>query len=248
MRTFWIVATVVASCVILGVVAIGGSVALLYYYQNKEVSATRKIIERENAYTAVSMETLGAYLASHFPHQKVVLINHPLSGSEARQAMILGALKKGLNGHVTLIVESLEVPADFPDGQILIGLESMIQAKDFDAIIDKHPDAAVVLSLAGLPIDVNDMKYWSMKAGERPKLALANANIYMLRKAIAEGDVAVVLHHNPDAVAVFDPTSTFPSDPQVAFAERFLLIDQSNVEMIARKYPDLFIAEKPAQK
>lgn len=231
-----------------GIVAVAMAISALVYSSTHETSETNRIIERENHYTQISMEFLGDYLGDNFPDQSLVIISQAsFTGDETRQKMISDSLTKGLAGRMKVAVESVGTDPSSQDPEMaMVGPEFMIKASQFNEIMEKHKDAKVFLSLVGLPMDFTEMKFWTMKDEERPHLALANANIFMLRKAIERNMVSVVLHHNPEAV--YDPNMEFPKDPEAAFNQRFLLINEFNVAELATKYPDLFMAEETKKK
>ena len=134
-------------------------------------------------------------------------------------------------------------------------MDTMLQAKDFNKLLKQMPEGTtLVISLIGLPMDLQNLSLWTMK--NAPKLVLVSAmNLPQLQGAIQEGYVAAMLTYRPDP-DMKDPS--IPKNPQQAFDKRFLLVTPDNVMELANKYPMLFPqmqqatpapqAEKPAKE
>jgi hypothetical protein len=83
------------------------------------------------------------------------------------------------------------------------------------------------------------MAIWRQKAALRPRMALLNAPLYELRRAIEAGAVVAAITYRPDGPYVPGPPG---EEMDVAFNTRFMMATQENVGELARKYQDLFPA------
>ena len=122
----------------------------------------------------------------------------------------------------------------------MISLRDSMKAVNFDAMLKRHPDCNLIVSLLGLPMDVENMEIWYVEETPetpKPKIALMDANIYNLKAAIQSGTVIATVTYSPSAK--YDESKA-PEDPQQAFDKRFLLITPENVEAIASQHAGLF--------
>lgn len=130
-----------------------------------------------------------------------------------------------------------------PNFMEMRSLRESMKAVDFDAMMKRHPDCNLIISLIGLPMDIENMEIWYAEEtpeAPKPKIALMDANIYNLKAAILSGIVVGTVTYSP--TAKFDE-STPPEDVQQAFDKRFLLITPENVEAVATQYTGLFQAQ-----
>ncbi len=200
-------------------------------------SAMRAQLERmELAYTGVSTQMLGHHLAAEHPGAKVMVI-YPMAHlrDPGRFEALMTGLERGLGEQAAILVRhDPELPkayhvADFArDKEAFeeIDVNSWFNAAYFDRMIEAHgKNCDVVISLAGLPDDYANMRFWN-KPG-RPRMALAYYGAPGLRHAVREGfiDAAVVMRQEP----VFDGRMP-PEDLDEAFSRRYHLMTQSWLE------------------
>ena len=142
---------------------------------------------------------------------------------------IIETLKKNCGG--TLVVDSIAVPAEVESNGTPV--EEYMKAAHMDALLAKHPQAAVVISNIGLPQDAGKMLFFKAPAAARPKLVLMNtgfsANFDFL-KALQKGDIEAVIVTSP--AAKYDIKA--PGDLDKAFDIRYVLVTKANAD----KYKD----------
>lgn len=109
-----------------------------------------------------------------------------------------------------------------------------LTAEAFDQAINRHPDADVVVSIAGLPVNAAKLTFWHKP--DRPDLILLNTPVFDLQRMIATGAVDAVLVRRPWLPG--DPQDQTPVDPH-----HWLLITSTNVADIARRYKGIFYEE-----
>lgn len=219
--------------------------------------STARLIENEMKYAGFSTEILGRYLAEKYPNSKALLIVDKAFEENERQKVMIESLKKGLDNKITIVTMASpcegvteEYPVDEMDtsppegeepGAMTPPLMELVTAADFDAIIKKNSGCDMIISLVGLPMDVQNMVIWQMPDETRPKVALVSSDIFNLKSAILSKAIVAVVAYSPQAV--FDE-SKVPSDPQKAFDRRYLLITPENVEEIEAKHSGIFVGEQ----
>jgi hypothetical protein len=200
-------------------------------------------------YTLVAHEALGNYLVKSYPGKTVLLLEQNVTELNYRQKMIHDALRTGVDGRAPMTFQVFGQPYDPSDPAKLV--ENALGIYDFEAFLSEHvpgyaegsegdPRDVVVVSLVGLPLDQDEMDYWNRPAERRPHLVLVNAYLRGLQQRIADGQIEVVLAHNPDAT--YDPIEDYPppTNLEEAFAKRYLFITYENVAAMAAEHPMLF--------
>ena len=122
----------------------------------------------------------------------------------------------------------------------MLSLRDSMKAVNFDAMLKRHPECNLIISLIGLPMDVENMEIWYAEETPetpKPKIALMDANIYNLKSAISSGIVIGTVTYSP--AAKYDESKA-PTEIKQAFDKRFLLVTPENVEAIATQYTGLF--------
>lgn len=247
-----------------GIIAVGMALFALYtqYFGNP----TKDIIERERAYTRVGYQRLGEHLGSLHEGKKLIVIvqEYDMGASQVegptQNEIIMQALNAGINNRMDVKVVNLAEGVDMndPEAMDMMPMDGMLTGADFekilaenvpgytlivdekeqDPITEGNPRDYVVLSIVGLPMDVEPLSFWSKDAEERPILSLSNATLNEMLERFTSGHIDSVLSYNPNAT--FDPEAKFPKNESEAFDQRFILITQYNFEEIATAHPDIF--------
>ena len=178
----------------------------------------------------------------------MLLIAGPkIAGSNAyaddRLDTIRDALKDAFANRLTIVgTVHLEAPED-QDGMPPM-FETMFTAEAFDEIVADNPEATLILSLVGLPMNWKEMEFWLMEDAKRPKLVVSNGQVYELYDPIIQDYVNAVVHYNPSSEYNFQ--DSVPSDVTEAFKKRYLLIDADNIAKIASENEGMFYS--PAEE
>ena len=132
------------------------------------------------------------------------------------------------------------LPYDVPANDSGMMVEEYMNAKYFNQLFDENKDVDVFVMTLSLPYDPSQMakiKLWNQK--NPPKLVLINADVNFLGAEIKKGTIAGAVVMRPD-LKQEDFEKNAPKDLKAAFEARYLLITPENVDMIAKKYPNLF--------
>jgi len=193
----------------------------------------KEIVNKEHQFAKSSALRLGEMMAKQCPpNSKALIITRRGDEKNNRKDIFIDALKEGFGDKIT--INSIELidaglPKDIPDGELM-------QAVNFDRVIDKHKQCNVIISTIGLPLNVEDMKIWKMKK-DRPKVGLLNVYVKVLRNAIKADYISAAVAYNPKKV-INDKIA--PKDMKKAFDLRYLMITPDNIDKISNENPGLF--------
>ena len=119
---------------------------------------------------------------------------------------------------------------------------SFLMAPDaFDKLIKQHGDCAVVVSLIGLPAELNQCEAWNAAASTKFALLLPDfreiADAPAIIKAVKSGKLVAFVLPKPGAPA---SDASVGKDWKAEFAKRFVLVTTANVEQVVATSPELF--------
>jgi hypothetical protein len=195
---------------------------------------SKKLIENEMKFAEATAVILGRDIAATYPNSKVLIVTGPNFEKNTRTMKLIDGLKAGLGS-------AAQCEIDFPEPKVKdpnmpedgFPIEEMMKAGDFDAILAKHPDCTMVVSVIGLPRDAEKMTVWQKPADERPKFALLSGDIHQYQNAIKSGAIVAAVTYCPGVKFSEDPA---PEDPKAAFDLRYLLVTPKNVDELSQKY------------
>ena len=171
---------------------------------------------------------LSRYLAAHYTGRHALVIMPPESVATAEDRVIISVLQDRLQ-------EKMELSVAKPAAQKEAAPGLWLTAAALDTAVRNHPEADVVVSIAGLPVNERELTFW--REEPRPDLVLFNTSVLLLRKMIAAGAVDAVLVRRPWREGT--PLDLPPEDER-----HWLLITSENVDNISKQYPTLFFPEK----
>ncbi len=122
------------------------------------------------------MELLGARIAKLRPECKVLVLSNPftkdssyLNEKNQYERASLRGLRKGLGGRSSVMVVFPEIRPEYfsnpqsvfipPDSRT--PLSFLMRPESVDQLAEAHPDYRVIVSLIGLPSEVDKLKIWS---------------------------------------------------------------------------------------
>jgi hypothetical protein len=205
----------------------------------------------------LATQFLGQYLATRYPGKRAVVISNPFSDLPGQPREVRQFEKAGLHGlqrglGTKMTIERVVFPklkpgllqdphSAFIDPRSTTPLSYMVSDSSLDQIAHQFPEATIVVSLIGLPINVRQTETW--KSSSRRVFALLLPDLRMLGdqseicQAFQSGKLAAVILNKPGA-----PPSDRPlgKDPTLEFEQRFLLLTPENIDRYLRIYPRLF--------
>jgi hypothetical protein len=203
----------------------------------------------------VATRVLGEYLATHFAGSKAVVLSNPFSTKPGQPREVyqyekagLQGLRKGLGVAVTLeAVAYPEIRPEFFQDRRAVPIDpatstplSFLVTKDsLDNISSQHPQALIIVSLIGLPVNVLQTQTW--KRDTRFALLLPDLRMIgdqsSIRAAFRSGKVAAAVVNKPGAPSEDQPVA---GDLKMEFDLRFLLVTPENIDQYLKAYPHLF--------
>jgi hypothetical protein len=205
----------------------------------------------------VATRGLAEYLARQHPSQRVLVVSNPFAQRPGVAREIIANEEAGLRGlragfAAGATVAAVSFPALRPealsDPRAALGdietstpLTYLVSPDAFDQLVRQHPDCQLVVSLIGLPKELEKCEAW--KAEGLPRFALLWPD---LRPVGGPDAVAAAMHAGKLAAFVLrkpgapDDAVALGRDDHQEFARRFVLVTPENVDDLALKEPRLF--------
>ena len=205
----------------------------------------------------LAMEYLGRYLASQYPGKKAVVLSNPFSQKSGQPRDVYRFEKAGLKGlqrglGKSVVIETVAFPelkpgfvenprSVFIDPRTTTPLSYVVTDDALDRIAAAHPQAELLVSLIGFPLNVRQTETW--KSGNPRQFALLLPDLRMVgdegavREAILSGKIAAFVMNKPGAPAEDQPMG---KDSRMEFDRRFLLVNRDTIDRLLQVYPRLF--------
>ena len=202
--------------------------ALFWHRQFGGVNAN--LLENEMAFYSSQGYEAGSFLRSVEPDRQLLLLVDPDFHRNENIKQLAYAVMEGY-GSNKIELDTIELPE--ARSEMPMPLYMSMTAHDFDAVVERYPDAAVVISTIGLPSDLNSLQI--LQNENAPKLlllGLPSGPIPGLMDLIRNDRVIAVVFSNPEAR--YDVSA--PKDRRKAFEIRYVLVTKENLE----QYRSLF--------
>jgi hypothetical protein len=198
---------------------------------------------------------LAEHLARTLPGQRALVLSNPFA--QARGGAILAQEEAGLRGlhqgfgkqiEIEAVVfpelkpeaqqapESIELPPD-----ATTPLSFMVTEAAFDKLAGQHPSCKLIVSLIGLPAELNRVELWQPASPVKFALLLPDLRVVgdteAVRRAVKSGKITAMICQRPDAGGR-EVTGT-------EFDRQFLLVTAENIDEVLRRFPKLFGAALP---
>ncbi|MCX6922017.1 MAG: hypothetical protein NT154_02175, partial [Verrucomicrobia bacterium] len=163
----------------------------------------------------IAMQFLGEYLAAHYSGKKAVVLSNPFSTQPGSPPEVYQFEKAGLRGlqrglGKAVAIEQVAYPEIRPaffrdrssvpiDPATTTPLSYIVAEDALDKITRQHPQADILVSLIGLPVNVLQTETWKMDK----KFALLLPDLRMLgdqssiRLAFQSGKLAAIVLNKP---------------------------------------------------
>jgi hypothetical protein len=200
---------------------------------------------------------LAEYLVRTHPGQRALVMSNPFIHRAGTDRKIIDTEEAGLRGlrdgfGRTITVDAV-VPAELRPGalenpreveidpQTTTPLSFLVAPDAFDKAVQAHPDCALIVSLIGLPEELDRCAAW--RAPGAPAFALLLPDLRMVgdrpavMQAVKSGKLLAFVLHKPGGPSDDTPLG---KDHLAEFEKRFVLVTPENVEQVAQEYPALF--------
>lgn len=205
---------------------------------------------------AIAARGLAEAVAARFPGQRALVLSNPYTQRPGTARHILEMEEAGLEGvragahgkfaiaavvHPDLRPAALENPrAVAIDVETTTPLSYLVAPDAFDRVAQAHPDCTVLISLIGLPAELDQCEAW--KKNGPPTFALLLPDLRLMGDpaavvaAVTSGKITAIVLRKPGGRSEHEPVGR---DFQAEFEQRFVLVTRNNVEDIAARTPSL---------
>lgn len=208
-----------------------------------------QIMKELERYRILAGEKVGSFISDEYPAAHILVI-----GMSEAPSLYLKGLERGVSKGASLelvVPQFASARQEIEGGRVFAENEYTAMDENVDILNAALIDAAIagakqcpdiIVSLAGLPPDYENMDLWR-QAGHPPLILLGGASnpagLPGLARKIADGDIAGMVLMRPDYD--FQKAGTrLPRDMEDAFAERYILVTPKNIESTASRFPQLF--------
>ncbi|MFH0878229.1 MAG: hypothetical protein V2A34_00810 [Lentisphaerota bacterium] len=219
---------------------VGVLTLILFVLPSKDKRAWSKaLVERE---TATRM--LAEYLAAHYPGQEAVVVGNPFIKRSGQSSEVykfedagVRGLKKGFGKSVSIKnIAHPEIRNDFLNNPASVYIDPttktplsyVVSDGAFDQIIKDNADCGILVSLIGLPANLEKTKFWTQAGAPRLGLLLPDlrmiGNEESIRRAVKSGRIAAAIFYKPG------------SGNAAKLEDRFILLDADNADEWLRTY------------
>jgi hypothetical protein len=196
-------------------------------------------------------------VAKTHPGRRVLVLSNPFTQRAGTAKEILQAEAAGLRGlkrgfGTRLSLAAVEFPELKPgaltnprglfiDRETTTPLSYLVASDAFDKAVNQHPDCGLVVSLIGLPVELERVQCWQRPGAPCFALLLPDLRLIgdaaAVQGAVSSGKLAAFVLARPGA-----PTaeSAPGRDAAAEFERRFVLVTGENFEQVRRTYPGLF--------
>ena len=206
---------------------------------------------------ALATRVLGEYLASSQPGRRVLVLSNPFVRQPSIERAIveteeagLRGLREGLGSRLTVVgvaYPELRPGARENPRAVAIAAETttplsyLIAPDAVDLALRRQPGCDIVVSLIGLPVELDRCEAW--QAAGNPAFGLLLPDLRMVgdaaqvEAAVKSGKLLVIVARKPGGLGDDVPLE---KDARAEFDRRFLLVTRENVSQITKTYPGLF--------
>jgi hypothetical protein len=231
------------------VAAVGVAIAAAYFLGPDPYRAA--LSDRE-----VAAHVLARTVASRQPGKKMLVFSNPFIKRKSTDRRIVAMEEAGLRGLKTgaegrsaigavvypeLRPVALKNPRAVPiDTETTTPLSYLVAPDAFDRAAQAHPDCEILVSLIGLPVELDQCDAWN-KVGP-PAFALLLPDLRMVGGAnavassVKSGKLLAIVLRKPGGVSESEPVGR---DHQAEFERRFVLVTADNVDDVAARTPGL---------
>ena len=200
---------------------------------------------------------LGQYLAEKYSGKKAIVFSNPFSQKPGQSREVYQFEKAGLRGlrrglEPAVSIEAVVFPeirpeflsnpsAVYIDPATTTPLSYVTTETAWDALIQQHPGADLIVSLIGLPVNLRRTETWRRESGKKFALLLPDLRLVgdsaAIRQAIETGKIAALVLNKPGAPPEDQPLGR---DLKMEFDQRFLLVTAETVGRQLKLFPKLF--------
>lgn len=218
-----------------------------------------RMLRRDPALETRELAThfLAQHLATHHAGKKALVLSNPFAQRKGRPKEVyrfeeagLRGLRRGFGDKTRLLaVVYPEIAAehrDRPSGawippETTTPLSYLMASDALDSAVARHPEADLIVSLIGLPLNVTQTKAWQAPGPPHFALLLPDLRVVgdktAIRLAFKSQKLVAIVLNKPLAPPEDRPLGR---DLQAEFDQRFLLVTPENVDECLKLYAKAF--------
>ena len=204
----------------------------------------------------LATQRLAEHLARTLPGQRALVVSNPFARAKggailAQEEAGLRGLRQGFAKQIVLEAvvfpelkpaaqqapESMELPPD-----ATTPLSFMVTEDAFDKLAGQHPSCKLMVSLIGLPAELNRVELWQPASPVKFALLLPDLRVVgdteAVRRAVQSGKITAMVCQRPE---IAGPGASVGAE----FDRQFLLVSAANIDEVLRRFPKLFGAALP---
>ena len=205
---------------------------------------------------ALATQRLAEHLARTLPGHRALVVSNPFAQAKggailAQEEAGVRGLRKGFAKRIALdaVVFPELTPAaqqapqtiELPPGATT-PLSFMVTEDAFDKLAGQHPSCNLIVSLIGLPAELNKVEVWQLASPMKFALLLPDLRVVgdteAVRRAVQSGKIAAMVCQRPEVAGAGASAGT-------EFDQQFLLVSAENIDEVLRRFPRLFGAASP---
>lgn len=196
------------------------SVVSILYFSFYDEIAYRKPDIKKDYYEKIRFKIAGFYFSHIYPNSRVLLITDKNSQELAE------IFRDSVGDGITVLAEEVKP-------NVSRWGNKRIKYPDLNNLIKKYPECDIFVSACGLPWKIHESDIWKkIIKNDKPKFALIEGNIRNFYYPMKKEYIIMAVCEKP----YWTYTDKIPDDPELAFQQRYLLIDNENLDDIQMRY------------
>lgn len=213
--------------------------------------ATAALSQRE-----LATQVLAEHVAKRFAGKRALVISNPFTRTRDSKPQVVEFEEAGIRGLKNGFGKAVEVKVGYPalrpefvqnpgaisvDPNTTTPLSFLVAEDAFDRLAEESSDCEVLVSLIGLPVNLNRVRVWQAASDRKFALLLPDwrlmGNRDSIRAAFKSGKLVAAVINKPGAPAERERVS---GRGRAAFDQWFLLATAENIDELLAQYPHLF--------
>lgn len=200
---------------------------------------------------------LGQYLAQHHSGNKAIVLSNPFSQMPGQPRDVyqfekagLRGLRRGLGRNVAIAAVVFpelrpecrqNLASVYIDPSTTTPLSYLVAPSALDSAVQSHPEARIVVSLIGLPVNLRQTRTWTTATNISFALLLPDLRMVGGQDAVLQAfrnrHITAMVLNKPGAPPDDQPLGR---DLKMEFDQRFLLVTSENIAALIQLFPRLF--------
>lgn len=199
--------------------------------------SVNKIVNNKLIFVKSSGYKLAKYLSKQKSGSQILVLTDKANRNSPACKAVIEGLEEGLDGSWKKLIVLSPPHSVVPKDQNSIPHRCIINAKDLNNILKRYPKSRMLVSLIGLPDDIEDLdilKKFISTHSNLPRVALLNCKVRNMYNLMKGGFIGAVVFPNPKTK--YNNNSP-EKDLMKNFDMHYLFITKENMDQIAKDFP-----------